>query len=137
MQQRGVDLEKVDKAFIEMAYNNMRQQGERDVKAAMLLDEIAKRENVVVGDDELTEELQRMADYYRASLDDIRKSLETQGGGTDNIRNNLKTRKTIEAVVVKAKVTDGPWVDEKAAEAPAAEDKPKKRAKKKAAKKEA
>ncbi|MFL6375284.1 MAG: trigger factor, partial [Pyrinomonadaceae bacterium] len=80
MQQRGVDLEQVDKAFIEMAYNNMRQQGERDVKAAMLLDEIAKRENVSVSDEELNEELQRMADYYRASIDDIRKSIESQGG---------------------------------------------------------
>ena len=139
MQQRGVDLEKVDKAFIEMAYNNMRQQGERDVKAAMLLDEIAKREDVKVTDEELNEELQRMADYYRASLDDIRKSLESQGGGTDNIRNNLKTRKTIEAIVAKANVTDGPWVDEKAAaEVAATEEKPKKKpAKKKAAKKEA
>ncbi|HEY2846993.1 MAG TPA: trigger factor [Pyrinomonadaceae bacterium] len=141
MQQRGVDLEKVEKQFIEMAYHNMRQQGERDVKAAILLDEIAKKENVSIGEDELNEELQRMADYYRASVDEIRKSLETQGGGLDNISGNLKTRKTIEAVVAKAKVTDGPWIDEKAAEAVAAsEEKPKKKkapAKKKAAKKEA
>jgi len=141
MQQRGVDLEKVDKQFIEMAYNNMCQQGERDVKAAMLLDEIAKRENVVVSDEELNEELQRMADYYRAGVDEIRKSLETQGGGLDSISGNLKTRKTIEAVVAKARVSDGPWVDEKAAAASEAaeEEKPKKKrspAKKKAAKKE-
>ena len=137
MQQRGVDLEQVDKSFIEMAYNNMRQQGERDVKAAMLLDEIAKRENVSVADDELTEELQKMADYYRASIDEIRKSIESQNGGLDNIRGNLKTRKTIETIVAKAKVTEGPWIDEKAAaEAPASEEeKPKKKAgrKKKAA----
>ncbi|MBV9240570.1 MAG: trigger factor [Acidobacteria bacterium] len=137
MQQRGVDLEKVEKQFIEMAYHNMRQQGERDVKAAMLLDEIAKRENVAVSDEDLNDELQKMADYYQASVDDIRKSLETQGG-LDNISGNLKTRKTIEAVVAKAKVTDGAWVDEKAAaEVAAQEEKPKKKpAKKKAAKKE-
>jgi trigger factor len=139
MQQRGVDLEKVDKQFIEMAYHNMRQQGERDVKAAMLLDEIAKRENIAISDDELNEELQRMADYYRAPVEDIRKSLESQGGGTESISGNLKTRKTIEAVVAKAKVTDGPWVDPNAAaeETPAAEEeKPKKKSaskKKKAA----
>ncbi len=141
MQQRGVDLEKVDKQFIEMAYHNMRQQGERDVKAAVLLDEIAKGENVSVNDEELNEELQRMADYYHVGVDEIRKSLETQGGGLDNISGNLKTRKTIEAVVAKAKVADGPWVDEKAAAAEtpaAAAEKPKKKpARKKAAKKEA
>lgn len=143
MQQRGVNLEQVDKSFIEMAYNNMRQQGERDVKAAMLLDEVAKKEGVAVTEDEVNEELQKMADYYRAPLEDIRKSLESAEGGSglDNIRNNLKTRKSIEAVVAKAKVTDGPWVDEKAAAEVAAEtqEKPKKKAprKKKAATEEA
>jgi trigger factor len=136
MQQRGVDLEQVDKSFIEMAYHNMRQQGERDVKAAMLLDEIAKKENLRVADDEVNEELQRMADYYRAPVDDIRKSVESQNGGLDNIRGNLKTRKTIEAVVAKAKVTEGPWIDEKAAaDVSVEEEKPKKKGgrKKKAA----
>jgi trigger factor len=114
MQQRGVNLEQVDKSFVEMAYNNMRQQGERDVKAAMILEEIAKRENVAVSDDELNEELQKMADYYRATVEELRQSMETQDGAIDSIRNNLKTRKAIEAVVAKAKVTDGPWIDENA-----------------------
>jgi trigger factor len=135
MQQRGVNLEQVDKSFVEMAYNNMRQQGERDVKAAMILDEIAKRENVAVSDEELNEELQKMADYYRATVEELRQSMETQDGAIDSIRNNLKTRKAIEAVVAKAKVTDGPWVDENAADPAPEDEKPKKKAprKKKAA----
>lgn len=139
MQQRGVNLEQVDKSFIEMAYNNMRQQGERDVKAAMLLEEIAKRESVAVSDDEVTEELQKMADYYRSGIDEIRQSLETQDGALDSIRNNLKTRKAIEAIVAKAKVSDGPWIDPQAeatAEPAAEEETPKKKSggrKKKAA----
>src|SRR6478672_6217692 len=134
MQQRGVDLNQVDEAFIQMAYNNMRQQGERDVKAAMLLDEVAKKENVDVSDDDLNQELERMAEYYRATVDDIRQSIESQGGGLDNIKGNLKTRKTIEALVSTAKVTDGPWIDEDAAAevaaapADAEEEKPKKKA---------
>ena len=48
MQQRGVDLNKVEKEFIQMAYSNMRQQAERDVRGAMLLDEIAELEKVEV-----------------------------------------------------------------------------------------
>lgn len=145
MQQRGVDMNQVDEAFIQMAYNNMRQQGERDVKAAMLLDEVAKKENVDVSDEDLNQELERMAEYYRATVDDIRQSLESQGGGLDNIKGNLKTRKTIEALVSTAKVTDGPWIDEDAAAevaaapAEAQEEKPKKKGgrKKKAAEEEA
>src|ERR1043166_940754 len=40
MQQRGIDLNQVDRQFIEMAYGNMRQQAERDVRGAMLLEKV-------------------------------------------------------------------------------------------------
>ena len=87
-----------------------------------------------VVDSEVDEEIAKMAEYYRSSPDEVRDSLEKQGGGVDNIRNNLKTRKTIEAVVASAKITKGEWIDETLAR-PEAEEKPKKAAKKKAAKK--
>lgn len=136
MQQRGVDLSKVDPQFVEMAYGNMRQQAERDVRGAMLLDRVAELEKVEVPDSEVDDEVTKMAEYYRASPEEIRDSLEKQGGGIDNIRNNLKTRKSIEAVIAKVKVTEGEWIDEAvaAADAEAAsveEEKPKKAAKKK------
>jgi trigger factor len=138
MQQRGIDLNKVKKEFIQMAYGNMRDQAERDVRGALLLDKVAEAENVVVSDSEVDDEVARMADYYKASVEEIRESLESQGGGTENIRNNLKTRKAIEAVVGKIKVSDGPWIDPNAAENEAeADEKPKKAKKPKAAKKTA
>jgi len=135
MQQRGVDLNKIEKEFIQMAFNNMRQQAERDVRGAMLLDRIAGLEKVEVSDAEVDEEISRMADYYKASVDEVRESIEKQDG-LENIRHNLKTRKTIEAIMAKAKITDGPWVDENAAE-PVPEAKPKAAKKKEPAKKAA
>lgn len=135
MQQRGVDLNQVEAQFVEMAYGNMRQQAERDVRGAMLLDKVAEIEKVQVAEAEVAEEIQKMADYYRASADEIRESLDKQGGGVENIRNNLKTRKAIEAVIAKAQVVSGLWIDESLAQ-PETEEKPKKAAKKKAAKKE-
>ncbi len=134
LQQRGVDLNKVDENFVQMAYGNMRTQAERDVRGAMLLDRVAQAEKVEVTDAELDEELAKMADYYKSSTDEIRDSLVKQGGGLDTIRNNLKTRKSIEAVIQHAKITDGEWIDEAAAAAVSTEEKPKK-AKKPAAKK--
>ena len=131
MQQRGVDLNKIESQFIEMAYGNMRQQAERDVRGAMLLDKIAEIEKVEVAESEVDEEVSKMAAYYRASADEIRESLEKQGGGVDNIRNNLKTRKAIEAIVAKAKITNGEWIDESLAQ-PGTAEKPKDAAKKKA-----
>ncbi len=136
MQQRGVDLNKIEPQFIEMAYGNMRQQAERDVRGAMLLDKVAEIEKVEVLDAEVDEEIGKMAAYYRATPEEIRESLEKQGGGVENIRNNLKTRKSIEVIVAKAKVTDGEWVDESESKA-AVDEKPAKPEKKAAASKKA
>ncbi|HQZ82023.1 MAG TPA: trigger factor [Pyrinomonadaceae bacterium] len=146
LQQRGIDPSKVQKDFIELAYGNMRTQAERDVRGAILLDKIAEAENVSVSETEVDEEVVKLSEYYRVPVDEVRESLEKQGG-IDNIRNNLRTRKSIEAVVSAAKVTDGEWIDEAAALAAAsenatadstdAEEKPKKKKaapKKKAAK---
>ena len=132
MQQRGIDLNKIEAQFVEMAYGNMKLQAERDVRGAMLLDKVAELEKVEVGESEVDEEIAKMAEYYRASPEEIRESLEKQGGGVENIRNNLKTRKSIEAVMAKAKVTDGEWIDESLAGPETAEEKPAKEAKKKA-----
>lgn len=131
LQQRGAVLEQLDQQFIEMAYHNMRTQAERDVRGAMLLDKVAEVEKVEVSDDELDEELSKMAEYYRSSKEEIRESLEKQGGGLDSIRNNLKTRKSIEVVVSQSKVKTGEWIDESIGQAEPSEEKEKKPTKKK------
>jgi trigger factor len=136
LQQRGVDLNKVENQFIEMAFHQMRTQAERDVRGAMLLDKIALAEKLEVDDSEIDEEIGKMAEMYRSTPEEIKATLEKQGG-LHAIGNNLRTRKSIEAIVEHAKVTDGPWVDESLAETagegaePEAEE-PKKPAKKKA-----
>ncbi|MEQ1764657.1 MAG: hypothetical protein ABL984_16125, partial [Pyrinomonadaceae bacterium] len=136
LQQRGVDLNKVESNFAEMAYHQMRTQAERDVRGAMLLDKIAEAEKVVVSQEEIDEEIGKLAEYYRSTVDEVKESLEKQGG-TGGIENNLKTRKSIEALIAKAKVTDGPWVDDSlgdVSETSEADEKPKKAAKAKSTK---
>ncbi len=130
MQQRGLDLNNLDEKFVQMAYGNMRMQAERDVRGAMLLDRVAEIEKVSVSDEEVDAEIATMAEYYRASVDEVRDSMAKQGGGLDNIRNNLKTRKAIEAIVAKAKITEGEWIDETVSE-PESDNSPKKAVKKK------
>lgn len=139
LQQRGVDLNKVERNFLEMAYHQMRTQAERDVRGAMLLDKIAEAEKISVSNDEIEEEIGKLAEYYRATPEEVKESLAKQGG-TGTIENNLKTRKSIEALIAKAKVTDGPWVDESVGNVAGdelkteADEKPKKASKPKAAK---
>lgn len=111
LQQRGVDLSKVENDFVQVAFHQMRTQAERDVRGAMLLDKIAEAEKIEVSDAEVEEEITKMAELYRTTSDEIKASLERQGGN-GTIANNLRTRKAIEAIIEKAKITDGPWVDE-------------------------
>ncbi|HVF29830.1 MAG TPA: trigger factor [Pyrinomonadaceae bacterium] len=140
LQQRGVDLNKVENNFIEMAYHQMQGQAERDVRGAMLLEKIAEAENVSVSKEEVDEEIGKMAEYYRTSAEEVRASLERQGG-EHTIENNLRTRKSVEALIAKANITEGEWIDETAVAAETSaeenEEKPKKAAKKKAPAKKA
>ena len=138
LQQRGVDLNTVDNNFIEMAYHQMQGQAERDVRGAMLLEKIAEAENVTISKEEVDEEIGKMAEYYRTTPEEVRTSLERQGG-ENTIQNNLRTRKSIEALIAKAKVVEGDWIDEAVAEAAGetTEEKPEKAAKKKAPEKKA
>ena len=109
--QRGVDLNKVEQDFIQMMYEQMKTQAERDVRGAMLLEKIADLENIEVSDEEVSDEIQKMADYYSTSVDEIKKSFEQNKSAETEISNNLRTRKAIEALIGSAKVTDGEWIE--------------------------
>ncbi len=132
LQQRGVDLAKVDGSFVEMAYHQMRGQAERDVRGAMLLDKIGEAEKVEVTKEDIDEEIGKLAEYYRLTPDEVLESLGKQGG-TATIENNLRTRKSVEALIARANVIEGEWIDENQVPVEEmAEEKPKKASKKKA-----
>jgi trigger factor len=138
MSGRGVDLNKVDKDFVQMAYTQMQGQAERDVRGAMLLEKVAELENVEISVEEVNEEIERMAQYYRTTPEEIRSSLSQQQDGEANIANSLRTRKAVQALVDRAKITDGEWIDENQPVAEAEDkdgEKPKKEKKPKAEKK--
>lgn len=118
--QRGMDLQQVDQGFIQTAYAQMRQQAERDVRGAMLLEKIAEIENVEVSQEEVDTELENMARYHGVPAEEILKSLK-ENNGEQNITQNLRTNKAIKAIVDKAKITDGEWVDPQSPEIETAE----------------
>ncbi|NNE98973.1 MAG: trigger factor [Pyrinomonadaceae bacterium] len=109
--QRGVDLSKVEKDFVETTYNQMKGQAERDVRGAMLLERIADVEKIEISKDSVEQEIELMAQQYQTTTDEIRRSLDEQGG-VQMIENNLRTRAAVEALAEKAKITDGEWIDE-------------------------
>jgi trigger factor len=128
---RGMDPSKIEKEFLQMVYHQMMGQAENDVRGALLLQKVAELENIEIGEPELADEILRLADYYKVSPDEIRASLVREGGEAE-LKNSLKTRKTIESIVSYAKVTEKPWEEEPSVspEAEASEEKPKKAPKK-------
>jgi trigger factor len=111
MAQRGMDLNNVEKDFVQMVYTQMQAQAERDVRGAMLLERVAELENVEISPEEINEEIEKMARHYRTTPEEIRQSLNQQQGGEANIANSLRTRKAVEALATNAKITDGEWID--------------------------
>ena len=57
LQQRGVDLNKVENDFIQMAFHQMQTQAERDVRGAMLLEKIAEARRSRLPTAEVDEEI--------------------------------------------------------------------------------
>ncbi len=125
LQQRGVDLRRVENDFIQMAYMQMRPQAERDVRGALLLEKIVESEKIEIGQQEVDDEIGKIADYYRMTPDAVRESIEKQGGD-DSIKSNLRTRRAMEILVEKANVVDGEWIDESAVQVEPDEGKPEK-----------
>ncbi len=110
MARRGTDLNKVGGDFIQMLYKQMQSQAENDVRGAILLEKVAELENVEISGEEINEEIEKMANYYRTTPDEIRASLEKQGGEA-NIANSLRTRKAVQALFDNAKISQGEWID--------------------------
>ncbi|MBK9156127.1 MAG: trigger factor [Chloracidobacterium sp.] len=111
LHQRGVDLNRVQSDFVNSAFEQMKVQAERDVRGAILLEKIAEEEKVDVTQAEFDDEIVKLAEQYRMSPEEFREMLQKQGG-ENVVWNNLRTRKSIEALVAKAKVVDKEWAEE-------------------------
>lgn len=80
---------------------NFRPDAEFQIKARLVLEQIAEVENIEVTDEELDEEFNRMAEQYKMELD---KLLSTVGDSEkESIRGDIKIRKAVDLVVNSSK----------------------------------
>ena len=70
-------------------------QAEQRVKINAILAAIVEEEKLVVSNEELEAELQKIADYYKKELDEVKKIFE---GNMSRIENDILTRKAIDLV---------------------------------------
>ncbi|MER3631079.1 MAG: trigger factor [Blastocatellia bacterium] len=118
LRQKGADLSKLDEGFLGSLYGQLMQRAEREVRGALLLGKIAEIENISIKPEEIEAEIADLATYHRVTPEEVKKSLGSQEG-LRQIEHNLKTRKAIEAIVGKIKVSEGKWVEQTEQEAKA------------------
>lgn len=80
-----------------------KEDAEKRVRANLTLEAIANAENIEVGDEEVDQEIEKMAEQYNRSVDELKKLFEAQGG-LDNLKKELQIRKTIDLLVEQSKM---------------------------------
>ncbi len=78
----------------------MREDAEKRVRTNLTLEAIYKQENLEVTDEDVQEELERMAEMYNMEVDQLSSML---GGNTEMIKGDLLFRKTIDFLVEHSK----------------------------------
>jgi trigger factor len=79
-----------------------KEDAEKKVRSGLVLEAIAKQESVEVSDEEVEEELKKLAEQMNRELEEVRRLLNTQGG-LNGIKEELKIRKTIDLLVSNSK----------------------------------
>jgi len=102
---QGLDLQKYLE-IMGMDYEGFRGQfaegAEKEVKIQLVIEKIAQVENVQASDEDLDEEVKRMADLYKQSAEELMKSLSPEE--KEYVKKDIAFRKTIKLLVQNAKL---------------------------------
>lgn len=78
----------------------VRDQAKKDVEINLLIDAIAKKEEITVSDEEAEEEVAKLAEQYKMEVEKIKQILSM-----DQIKSNLIPRKVIDMLIAEAKIS--------------------------------
>ncbi|WP_216828837.1 trigger factor [Alkalihalobacterium elongatum] len=108
LQMQGMNLEMYAQ-FTGTDEAGMREQfkadAEKRVKVNLTLEAIAQAENIEVTDEDVEKELEKMAEMYKRSVEEIKSLLAAQGG-TNAIKEDLKVQKAVELLVENSKTAE-------------------------------
>ena len=96
----NTSLDDLRAQFKEDAYNR--------VKTQLVLDSIAKAENIQATDEDLEKEYARLAEQYKQSVEEVKKNF---ANSSQYISNSIKVNKTIDFLADNAVVTVKPAQD--------------------------
>jgi trigger factor len=93
--QQGMRPEDMKKMDFGRLRAGQRDQAEREVRIALMLEKIADKENVEVSDEELNSEIEALALQAKQPVESVRSRL-TQDGGLARIRSRIRSEKTLD-----------------------------------------
>ncbi|CEN80030.1 trigger factor [Paraclostridium sordellii] len=105
LQYQGLQLEQLLQMTgrtIEELRNEKREEATKLVKSSLILEAIAKAENVEVSEEEVDAEVEKMAKMYNMEADKIKSMMKATD--LEDIKGQLKMRKTIDLLVDSAKL---------------------------------
>lgn len=85
----------------EALVDQMKPQAETRIKNRLVLEAVAKAENIEVSDEEVEAEMQKMADAYKMELDKVKEYLGE--AGKDSLKDDLAVQKAVDLIVDSAK----------------------------------
>jgi len=94
---QGMRTEDMKSMDFERLRAGQREAATREVRAALILDQIADQEKVEVPDEELEHELEALATQSKQTLEQVRARL-TENGGLDRIRHRIRNEKTLDSL---------------------------------------
>jgi trigger factor len=115
MMGRGFDPRSANMDW-EGAREELKGQAEADVRASMLLDQIAEAENITVSDEEVEAEIDALATHSQQPREQVLAAL-TKSGGERSIAHRLRSRKALDLLIENAKITEAEWTEPKDSEA--------------------
>ena len=99
---QGVDPRAVNVDWVTLR-RRQEEQAKDDVKAELIIDRVASKENIDVTDEEVTHELEHMAEHSSESAEAIRARL-TKQGALDRMKAKLRSDKTLDWLAQNAKI---------------------------------
>ncbi|MEC0241611.1 trigger factor [Paenibacillus dokdonensis] len=84
----------------------MKDDAVKRVRNNLVLEQIAKEENIEVTEEDITKELETMAEAYKRSIDEIRNILAANGS-LASLRDEISLRKTVELLLESSKEVEG------------------------------
>ncbi|HEY6806553.1 MAG TPA: trigger factor [Pyrinomonadaceae bacterium] len=111
---RGIDPRSRDVNW-EGAREEIKVQAEEDVRASLLLEQIAEAEEIKVSDEEVEAEIEAISSASRQPKEQVRAAL-TKDGGERSIAHRLRNRKALDLLIENASVTEEEWSEPKSEE---------------------